>query len=205
MISCPALSSGTAIFERLLKTCTAGLLFATSLVSAAGAAAAGDAALWHALKSGGHAVIMRHAIAPGVGDPDDFRIGECSTQRNLSPAGREQAQRIGARLRTAGLEAARVYTSQWCRAFETATLLGLGEVAALPELDSFFTQSGRAEAQTRALTQWLDAQDLSRAVVLVTHQVNVTALTGAYPASGELVVIRRTAPGRYAVAGRLRP
>src|SRR5688572_8550611 len=93
--------------------------------------AASDAAIWSALRSGEHFVILRHAVAPGVGDPEHFALGDCSTQRNLSRAGREQAARIGARLRENGIAQARVYSSQWCRASETATLLRLGLVTEL--------------------------------------------------------------------------
>ena len=176
-----------------------------AMLMACGATAATDeAALHHALRSGGHVLIMRHAIAPGVGDPDRFKLGDCSTQRNLSQDGRDQARRLGARLRALGLSNARVYTSQWCRASETAQLLKLGEVAELPLLNSFFAHPDRNDAQTQALRQWLRRQDSSRHLVLVTHQVNITALTGVYPASGEVVVVRTSADGALRTVGSLR-
>jgi phosphohistidine phosphatase SixA len=174
------------------------------LLACAVSAATDETALHHALRSGGHVLLMRHAIAPGTGDPDRFKLGNCSTQRNLSQDGRDQARRIGARLRTLGVSDSRVYTSQWCRASETAHLLGLGKVSELPLLNSFFGDPARSEARTRSLRQWLARQDPSLTLVLVTHQVNITALTGAYPASGEVVVVRRSADGALSNIGSLR-
>lgn len=144
-----------------------------------------------AMKRGEVVALLRHALAPGTGDPDGFRLGDCSTQRNLSPAGQDQARAIGARLRALGLERAEVFSSQWCRCLETARLLGLGEVEELPALNSFFADPGQRSVQTRQLDTWLAAQTSAKPKVLVTHQVNITALTGIVPASGELVIIRR--------------
>lgn len=138
-----------------------------------------------------HMVVLRHARAPGTGDPPNFRLGDCSTQRNLSTEGREQAARIGARLRAAGLASTTVYSSQWCRCLETARNLAVGPVVELPALNSFFSFPGRESDQTRALRAWIASADLSRPVVLVTHQVNITALTGIFPAEGEILILRR--------------
>ena len=165
--------------------------------------AAEDEALWRALGSGGHVALLRHAIAPGTGDPPDFAIGDCSTQRNLSDSGRGQAARIGARFRQESIESARVLSSQWCRCLETAELLGLGPVEGLPILNSFYERRENQTPQTRALEDWIAEQDLGQPVVLVTHQVNITALTGVFPTSGEMVVIRRTEDGGTVVVGSI--
>jgi phosphohistidine phosphatase SixA len=167
------------------------------------ATASEDAALWRALRSGEHIVLLRHAMAPGTGDPGHFVLGDCSTQRNLSAAGREQASRIGRRLRENGIAAARVHASQWCRALETAELLQLGPVSPLPALNSFFGSRQSGAAQTRTLSEWMRKQDLTKPFVLVTHQVNITALTNVYPASGEMVIVRRTRDGKLRVVGTL--
>jgi phosphohistidine phosphatase SixA len=185
---------------RLVKACA---LFALQLVlGAAPQAFSAEKNVWRALASGGHVALIRHASAPGTGDPSGFRLGECSTQRNLDDAGRAQARRIGDRFRANGIAVAHVYTSEWCRTSETAKLLDLGEVEALPALDSFF-QRGNERTQTRAVLDWLAGRDLSQPVVLVTHQVNITAMTGVYPASGEMVVARRTPKGALHVVGRV--
>ncbi len=162
-------------------------------------------AAWAALRQGGHVALLRHAVAPGTGDPPGFQLGDCATQRNLSPAGRAQAKAIGANLRWHGLRIAGVYSSQWCRCLETAALLGLGEVVPLPPLNSFFTEPEREAAQMAALRAWLGAQRTEGAIVLVTHQVVITALTGIVPASGEIVVVRPTQGGSLHLVGRIPP
>lgn len=174
------------------------------LLLAAPASPAGEAAsLWQSLQQGGHVALLRHAIAPGTGDPPEFMLHECATQRNLSAAGRRQAARIGERFRDHGIPSARVWSSEWCRCRETAQLLGLGPVEELSVLNSFFRHSERRQPQTEKLRAWLAEQDLAGPVVLVTHQVNITSLTGVYPASGELVVVRVGDPGDIAVVGTL--
>ncbi len=152
------------------------------------------------LRSPGSAGLLRHARAPGTGDPPGFRLGDCATQRNLDAAGREQARGIGARLREAGVQA-RVFSSAWCRVRETAELLGLGPVEVLPALNSFFGDGSEGPEQTAAVRRFLRSQG-QEAVILVTHQVNVTALTGIYPGDGEMVVMR-PGPDGHVVAGRL--
>lgn len=159
--------------------------------------------VWDLLRQGGHVALLRHAIAPGTGDPPEFTLRDCATQRNLSTAGRRQAAAIGDRFRENGIPSAQVFASQWCRCLETARLLDLGPVLELPLLNSFFRQFERRERQTAELKDWLAAQDLTRPTVLVTHQVNITALTGVYPASGELVVIKVGDHGEVSVVGTL--
>ena len=146
---------------------------------------------WRAARAPGTHLLMRHALAPGLGDPADFSLADCGAQRNLNGAGRQQARRIGERLRAAGVKPDRVLTSQWCRCRDTAVLLGLGEVEDQPALNSFFRDTSTRRAQTA------DALDLLRRLdaagekaLLVTHQVNITALTGVFPASGEILVAR---------------
>lgn len=181
----------------------ATLLAILALVAPSPSGAAADDEVWEALRAGHGVALLRHAIAPGTGDPANFRIGDCSTQRNLSDAGRDQARRIGERFRENGIATARVYSSQWCRCLETAELLGLGPVEELPALNSFFRRSGLRGPQTRDIKEWLAKRDRDRPLVLVTHQVNITALSGVYRASGELVVIRRAADGTISVVGTI--
>lgn len=155
-------------------------------------------------KAGNQIAMIRHALAPGIGDPENFRLGDCKTQRNLSQAGREQSVSIGIRFRQAGIVDAEVYTSQWCRCRETAELLGLAAPVPLPSLNSFFRNYEKKEQQTEALQGWLAAQQLKKPLILVTHQVNITAFSGIYPDSGEVVLMRRNADGRFEVAGSIR-
>lgn len=162
-------------------------------------------ALFDALREGRAAALVRHALAPGVGDPAEFRIDDCGTQRNLSDEGREQARATGERLRAAGITAARVYSSQWCRCLETARLLDLGEVQELPALNSFFNNRSRSERQTADLRSFLRAAPPSDPVVLVTHQINIRALTGQATRSGEIVVVALPPGEQASVLGRIPP
>lgn len=156
---------------------------------------------WEAMARPGAIAVMRHAYAPGYSDPSNFRLDDCSTQRNLNDAGRDQARRIGAAFRDKGIEVDRVLTSQWCRSAETAELLGLRAVEPLPSLNSFFEARHRRDEQTRATIEFLRSQPEDQRLVLVTHQVNITALTGRGTASGEFVVIDLTSDGQVEVLG----
>ena len=121
-------------------------LFLLLPLSAAAQTQTDEAGLWAALRDGGHVALIRHGLAPGTGDPPGFRVDDCRTQRNLSPAGRAQARAIGERFRANGIDTAAVFSSQWCRCLETARLLGLGEVQALPGLNSFFGRPQQRDA-----------------------------------------------------------
>ncbi len=155
------------------------------------------------LRTPGHFALIRHALAPGTFDPQGFRLDDCSTQRTLSGEGRAQAVRIGELFRANGIAAARLYSSQWCRCLETATLMKLGDVSPQPLLNSFAQDRDRADRQIAALRPWIARLDLASATVMVTHQVVITALSEVFPGSGEIVVMRREPDGRLAVAGRL--
>lgn len=183
------------------------VLVALATLSLAATAAARERAdaLWDALAQPGHIALMRHAEAPGVGDPAQFRLGDCATQRNLDERGRAQARRIGEEFRRRGVRVVLVLTSQWCRARDTAQLMGLGTVEDAPEaLNSFFGRPGEREAATAALRRRLSGLPPDAGtVVMVNHQVNITALTGIVPRSGEIVVLRREPDGGTSVRGTI--
>ncbi|MCS6853472.1 MAG: histidine phosphatase family protein [Elioraea sp.] len=141
------------------------------------------------LRSGRAALLMRHALAAGTGDPPDFRLDDCASQPNLSERGRAQARAWGEALRTMGLERATVLSSAWCPCRETAELLRLGPVAHHPALDSVFADRAREAERTAALLALL-REWRGGALVLVTHQANITALTRVVPAPGGAVVVR---------------
>ena len=106
------------------------------------------------LDQGGYVLMVRHARAPGTGDPDHIRLGDCATQRNLDDEGRAQARRLGTRLRAAGVAAAEVYSSQWCRCLETAALMDLGPVEELPALNSFHQRPADRQPNLKALRRF---------------------------------------------------
>jgi phosphohistidine phosphatase SixA len=168
-----------------------------------GAGAPGGAAAEPAARAPGALLLLRHARAPGTGDPPGFRLGDCATQRNLSAEGRAQAAAIGRALASAGVVPRRIASSRWCRARETAELLALGPVEEWAELDSFFGDRARGPGQTAALLARLSP--LGGPLLLVTHQVNITALTGLVPAEGEVIVAARARAAPLPVTARLPP
>ena len=183
-----------------LRPSLPSLLF---LLLAALPAAASDG--WDALAEPGTHAIMRHARAPGTGDPAAFTLGDCSTQRNLDETGRAQARQTGAAMRERGIAFSAVLTSQWCRAAETAKLMDIGTVTEEPLLNSFFGNRSDEPQQTAGLAERLKALGASDKAMLVTHQVNITALTGVFPQSGEIIVIAVGEDGRIDVRGRIMP
>ncbi len=192
-------------------TIPAGLLhrrlpvLAVALAALAGPARAdsGVEAAWTVLSRGG-IVLFRHANAPGGGDPEGMRLGDCTTQRNLDSEGRAQAGRIGDAFRTRGIAVDAVLVSQWCRTTETAAIAFPGRAKAEPAFNSFFGRPADGPAQTKAALAVLDAWRGPGALVVTTHQVNITALTGIFPASGEGIVVDRR-NGIWTVVGRIRP
>ena len=164
--------------------------------------------IWQELRTGrGYVVLLRHALAPGTGDPAGFRLGDCSTQRNLSAEGRLQAIAIGAQWRRERMPVDRVLTSRWCRARDTARLLAVGKVTAYPALDSSFTVSDAAAARRAAQVRALIASHRGEpgVLVLVGHQVNITDVTGVVPASGQAIVVKARSDGTVRVVGVLPP
>jgi len=188
------------ITNRFLWLC---VLLSLSVQITLNSAKSDDTDLWNSLKSGDHFVLIRHALAPGFGDPGTVDLNDCSTQRNLSDEGRDQARNIGNLFRNNGISKASVITSQWCRCRETADLLGLGTVIDMTALNSFFQRSQNRAPQLREFEQWLRIADLSIPTVLVTHQVFITAVTDYVPSSGEMVFVRRNASNDLRVVGTI--
>lgn len=166
-------------------------------------ASASDNDPWQLWKQPGVHALMRHAIAPGTGDPAHFRLGDCTTQRNLDETGRNQARQTGDRIRDMGVKIDLVLTSQWCRCIDTATLLGLGNVEEEPALNSFFGDRSTEPEQTSQSIELLASLPNNTNAMLVTHQVNITALTGIYPRSGEIILIKLNENGDVETLGRL--
>ena len=181
------------------------IVIAAALVMALlGAPAAASEQAWQALRQGGAVALVRHARAPGAGDPPGFRLGDCSTQRNLSAEGREQAKALGARFAAERVQVARVLSSRWCRALDTATSAFGDRVEQVPALDSFFDERGARESRTEALRRLVEEWSARDGVlVLVTHQVNVTALTGSSVGEGEVLVLAPRQTG-FTLVGTIR-
>lgn len=137
----------------------------------------------------GSVVLIRHALAPGVGDPPGFRLGACASQRNLSDEGRADARRIGEQFRLRAISVGAVWASQWCRTKETAELAFPGLVQERPAFNSHFGRAGEASRQTAQARREIGAWQGEGVLVVVTHQVNITALTGLTADSGDAVLL----------------
>lgn len=170
-------------------------LLAALLAAACSLAGADESAAWAALRKDGAVALVRHGEAPGVGDPQDWKLEDCSTQRNLNDAGRAQARALGARLKAERIPVARLLASPWCRTLETARLLGVGTVQPEPTFSNAFVLSERS-AELSAGARALIAKWRGPGVLLVvTHGANIAALTGRNPATAELMVVSAAADG----------
>jgi phosphohistidine phosphatase SixA len=186
-IDCAGRTGRRGALRRLLGATIVALLPATAT-----AADRADPAL-AALRSGGHVLVLRHAATvPGVGDPPGFRLGDCATQRNLSEAGRRDAEALGKALAAAGVEIGAVLSSRWCRCLDTARL-AFGRVEPWAPLDSFFADRATAAAQTADVRARIAAWRGPGTLVLVTHMVNIAALDGDNVGTGEAVVFKPVA------------
>jgi broad specificity phosphatase PhoE len=166
-----------------------------------------DDAVWEMLRQGGYVLLIRHAATdPGVGDPPGFRLDDCKTQRNLSDAGRSEARRLGEALRLRRVPVSEVRSSRWCRCLETARLAfgTTNPIQPWNALNSLFQDSSREAEQTRAVVALAQTVKPPDNLVLVTHNVNVRALTGLSPATAEIVVTRSEG-GALRPVGRISP
>jgi phosphohistidine phosphatase SixA len=159
---------------------------------AAGTAVAGEAAdARNALRAGAHVALMRHADAPGgVGDPPGFRIEDCATQRNLSPKGRADAEKIGSQLKQEGIAFEKIVSSPWCRCVDTARLLNLGTVETEPTFGNVVVLRDQREVLTAGGRAFIAGWTARGNLLVVTHGANIFALTGVSPASGEIGVVK---------------
>ena len=131
-------------------------------------------------------VFLRHAMAPGFGDPDNFSLLDCSTQRNLNENGRKQARAIGFPINKSGVRFNEIISSDWCRCKETAELLNIGTWQTFLGLNSFFQAYAERAFTLRELD--LKLKKLKNGVTLmITHQVVISAVTGISVTSGEMV------------------
>jgi phosphohistidine phosphatase SixA len=151
------------------------------------------------LKDGNHVLLMRHADAPGYGDPQNYQISQCSTQRNLGDLGRKQAKNTGDWLSIQGIEQAKVYSSPWCRCIDTASLLNKGTVKKEAALGSFFDDMSQAKRQTDELVKLIAIerkQNPTMPIIMVTHHVNIQSYMGMVVNSGDMVLVKVDPTGK---------
>ena len=158
------------------------------------------AALVDDLLDGQHVLLMRHADAPGVGDPPGYKLDQCETQRNLGDVGRKQSVEIGRWLVSQGVVNPRLFSSAWCRCLDTARLMSLGSVSVEPSLNSFFDEMSLAKRQTIALQEFVSKRlktEPKQPLILITHHVNIEAFTGRIVGVGDMVLVRVNADGSH--------
>lgn len=154
------------------------------------------------MNENGYLLMIRHAKAPGFGDPSNIKIGDCSTQRNLNNEGRLQASKIGEVLKQNNIQASAIFSSKWCRCLETAKLLDMVEVKELPSLNSFFEKTQNKEPNLKALKSFINSQDTNKKlIIMVTHQVTISAISGQYVSSGDGVLLKLNDSKPYEFVG----
>lgn len=179
---------------------------AALLLCLAASTAQADEALWKLVQQGGQVLMIRHATTvPGVGDPQGFRLGDCTTQRNLSAGGRAEARRLGEALRARKVPVGEALSSPWCRCIESAELALGARPATWSALSNLFGRPESAQAQVREMRSRISAYRGKRNLVLFTHGSTTSALTGIAPAQGEMVVLTPQGGEKFRVAGRLDP
>jgi phosphohistidine phosphatase SixA len=184
----------------------ASLIFSLIFTLSPQTSIANDLAIWDKLQGTapkGYVLLLRHSLAPGVGDPENFDLRDCSTQRNLSAVGRQDAQDVGRWLARREIKIARVESSRWCRAKETANLLNLGNVRLNRNLDSLFEEADALNhTQTiKVRKQIVDHRNKTGMLILVGHFVNIAAITNVGVDSGEGVLVRADSKGVIKVVG----
>lgn len=178
------------------------VLLALALLLAAALAHAADRVPLSELAKPGRLLMVRHALAPGTGDPSRFELRDCATQRNLDADGRAQAAALGKRLARAGVTRPKIYSSQWCRCLETARLLDLGPVEELSALNNLFGRPQNRAPQVAALRALLAGLPPDGPpVIWVTHGSTILAFTGYGAASAGGVILALDGTGEPRVLG----
>ena len=141
------------------------------------------------LDEGGKIIFIRHAYAPGGGDPNNFNLSDCSTQRNLSEEGREQAKLIGKFFRENHIKVDKVLSSEWCRCKETAKI-AFKDFTTSNFLNSFYDPlyQKNKNRQIKELNNYIETLKTNGNLILVTHYVLISEVLNYNPSSGDIVV-----------------
>ena len=133
-------------------------------------------------------LFLRHSLAPGNGDPSNFNVNDCSTQRNLDRVGIAQSKMIGQSFKDFGIKFSKIYSSFWCRCIDTVLNMEVGEFKTHEGLNSFYEKHADRETTLRKLNNLIKSfNKLDGPYLLVTHYVNILAFTGLSTSSGGMV------------------
>jgi len=148
--------------------------------------------LLNQLEEGEKLIFIRHAYAPGSGDPSNFNLNDCSTQRNLSKEGREQSKYIGEFFRENNIKIDKVLSSEWCRCKETAKI-AFEDFSTNSFLNSFYSSkyAKNKNKQIKALNNYIKKFKSDKNLILITHYVLISEVLNYAPSSGEIVVSDR--------------
>ena len=140
-------------------------------------------------KKGGKLIFIRHAYAPGGGDPINFDINVCNTQRNLNNSGRNQADKIGSLFKDNNISTDKVYSSEWCRCKETA-LIAFNQFETKKFLNSFFSSkfAQNKNSQIKSFKKFIKSWDGKQNLIFVTHYVFISEILDYAPSSGEIII-----------------
>ena len=141
------------------------------------------------LKEGGKLIFIRHALAPGNGDPENFELQNCSTQRNLNEIGIQQSKKIGLIFKKNEVKIDNIYSSEWCRCKDTAKY-AFDEFETFDALNSFYDIrfAANEDKQIKDFYEFIESIDSKNNIVFVTHYVVIGAILNIGTSSGEIVV-----------------
>ena len=141
------------------------------------------------LKEGNKLIFIRHALAPGNGDPENFELQNCSTQRNLDDIGIQQSKRIGLIFKKNEIKIDKIYSSEWCRCKDTAKY-AFNDFKTFDALNSFYDIrfAANEDKQIKDFYEFIDNIDSKNNIVFVTHYVVIGAILNIGTSSGEIVV-----------------
>ena len=182
LLSAQAIVLGNLKLQRLLTY----IILVTLLVATEGTARSEIETVKKSISA--NVIFLRHALAPGLGDPSDFIKEDCSTQRNLNEEGRSQARLLGDYLKKSNIRFSQILTSEWCRCIDTVKELDLAQWETFSGLNSFFQGHEKKYHVMDKLWKKIGSLNFSDLVLFVTHQVVITEITGEVPRSGEMVL-----------------
>ena len=133
-------------------------------------------------------IFLRHSIAPGFGDPGYFNLNNCSTQRNLNEEGILQSKNIGEFFKSNNIKFSEVLSSEWCRCKDTVNEMNIGKWKTFTGLNSFFQGYSNKDKVLKELNKKLSSTKNDELILMVTHQVVISNITGIAPPSGGIVI-----------------
>ena len=143
------------------------------------------------LKEGGKLILIRHSEAPGTGDPENFNLNDCKTQRNLSADGIEQAKRLGDFFRKNNISFEKVYSSEYCRCKDTARNAFIN-FETFSGLNSTFADASKTPAYIKKTKEFIEKLDKSKNYIFVAHHTTIEGLVNKFANSGEMIIVDRS-------------